>query len=334
MMGGGIVSVARSRWGRALLKTALAAVVIVFAFRALGGYGHTLAGRLEHVRLGWLAVAFVLSIVYRVVNAFGWTLVLRALGQRLDPIAGARMWLVSETLRWLPGSVWSMFSRVTQATRAGVPAILASLSLPLELSLTIGAWLATAGVGLAASGAPGAWATQVPMPWVVGFAAGLFAVVAGGVAIVRWAPSLAISRKVRGLRGALGELQGSRLRVGWLFATATLFTALCVFNGVAFQTVIRAVSDVSPGWAATIGINAAGWLVGFFAFFAPAGVGVREGGMTAMLAPLMPVDAALVAVLLWRVVQIAVEGVCLAACFAPAGVSAIRRLLDGAWAEI
>jgi uncharacterized membrane protein YbhN (UPF0104 family) len=115
--------------------------------------------------------------------------------------------------------------------------------------------------------------------------------------------------------------------------TLAYFTALCVLNGAAFLAVLRAVGDASPGLVAATGVNAAGWLVGFFAFFAPAGLGVREGGMAAMLAPLMPVDAAIVGVLLWRLVQLLVEAACLGACFAPAALSAARRMMTRASVE-
>jgi uncharacterized membrane protein YbhN (UPF0104 family) len=96
--------------------------------------------------------------------------------------------------------------------------------------------------------------------------------------------------------------------------TLVLFTALCLLNGAAFFAVLRSVCDVPPPLLAAVGINAAGWLMGFFAFFAPAGLGVREGGMAGMLAPLMPIDAAVVGVLLWRLLQVLVELLCLAAC--------------------
>jgi hypothetical protein len=52
-----------------------------------------------------------------------------------------------------------------------------------------------------------------------------------------------------------------------------------------------------------------------------------------MLAPLMPLDAAIVGALLWRLIQILVELVCLAACVAPAASSALRRFSAETWAK-
>jgi hypothetical protein len=61
----------------------------------------------------------------------------------------------------------------------------------------------------------------------------------------------------------------------------------------------------------------------FFASLVAAGLGVRKGSTAAMLRLLMPVDAAIVAVLLRGLVQFA-EVACLGACFVPAALPAGR----------
>lgn len=318
---------------RRLSRILVALAIVAIAFGALKDYRQGLEGRLEHVRFGWLTVAATLSLVYRVVNAFGWVLVLRALGQAMRVSTGIRLWLVSETLRWLPGSVWSFFSRVAQARSAGVPALTASLSLPLELLLTIAAWSLTAVIGMGVSGTARIWLVKLPALWIVGFALALAATMAAVLALARWRPTAAPSRKLRALWQSLEPLRTARPRPAFLVAALALFLGLCFLNGFAFRTALLAVSDRPPGWLSCSGINAAGWLLGFFAFFAPAGLGVREGTTAAMLAPLMPVDAAIIAVLFWRLIQIAVEVACLAACFAPAAFAAARRLVSRSWAE-
>jgi hypothetical protein len=328
-----LLAAARQPFVPKVVKTIVAAAVLVSVAGALDGYRRALAGRLQHVHLGWLAVALGLSIVYRAVNAYGWVLVLRSLRHPMRAFSGVRLWLVSETLRWLPGSVWSFLSRVAQARTAGVPALTASLSLPLELLLTIAAWGIVACAALGLSGTAGVWLSRVPAVWLAISFVALALTVGAACALLRWRPASALSKKVDALQGSLRELRQAPPRVSLLVAALSLFTALAVLNGAAFLAVLEAVSESPPSLLATVGINAAGWLVGFFAFFAPAGLGVREGGMTAMLAPMMPLDAAVIGVLLWRLIQILVELICLAACFAPNGVSAVRRLAAGAPVE-
>jgi uncharacterized membrane protein YbhN (UPF0104 family) len=307
-----------------LAKAAVALAVLASVVVALRGYGHALEGRLGHVHPGWLAVALIASIVYRVANAFGWVLVLRSLGQPIRAWQGVRLWLVSETLRWLPGSVWSFFSRVAQAKLAGVPAATASLSLPLELLLTIAAWGLAAVGGLGFSGAAGVVLARLPGVWVALFVVGLAVSIGSALAIGRFLPATRLARKLRGLGEGLEALREARPRPSLLAGTLVLFTALCLLNGAAFFAVLRSVCDAPPPLLAAVGINAAGWLMGFFAFFAPAGLGVREGGMAGMLAPLMPIDAAVVGVLLWRLLQVLVELLCLAACLRRGAVASAQ----------
>jgi hypothetical protein len=324
---------ARSAWARRILKAIVLAAVLASIVGALGSYRRPLEGRVEQIHFGWLAIGMGLGLVYRVLNAYGWVLVLRSLGRPMQPVAGVRLWLVTETLRWLPGGVWGMVSRAARARGAGVPAIVASLSLPLELLLSIAAWAMTACAGLGLSGTTRAWLSRLPAFWLALCAVALALTVAAACALARWRPTSAISKKLHGLVGGLRLLTESRPRGGWLAVTLVFYTLLCFLSGAGFLAVLRATCDSPPGFLATAGINGVGWLVGFFAFFAPTGLGVREGALSAMLAPLMPLDAAIVGALLWRLIQILVELVCLAACVAPAASSALRRFSAETWAK-
>ncbi len=44
-------------------------------------------------------VAAGAALVYRVLNAAGWGMILRALGHPLPLLAGVRLWLIAETMR-------------------------------------------------------------------------------------------------------------------------------------------------------------------------------------------------------------------------------------------
>jgi uncharacterized membrane protein YbhN (UPF0104 family) len=327
------VAPAKGELARKIVTGIVVVAVVASVASALSGYRQALTGRIADLEFGWLAVGLAFSIVYRVVNAYGWVLVLRSLGQRLPAAEGIRLWLISETMRWLPGSVWSFFSRAAQAKSRGIPAVTASLSLLLELLLTIAAWTVTAAVGVGLSGVGSVWLRRMSPLWLALSVVALALTVALPLLVARWRPSARLTKKLKGLGEGLRQLEQSRPRLSWLAIAFSLFVVLCAFNGVAFLAILRAVSDSPPGLSAAIGINATGWLVGFFAFFAPAGLGVREGGMTAMLAPLLPVDAAVVGVLLWRLIQIVVELVCLAGCFAASAAPGLRRLVRNTWAE-
>jgi uncharacterized membrane protein YbhN (UPF0104 family) len=240
------------------------------------------------------------------------------------------MWLVTETLRWLPGGALGVVSRAVQARDAGIAALPASLAAALEVLMLVVAWGATAIGTLALSGVGESLAAGLPKFWLVVSAASLVSTVALAFALARYRPSATIAKKIRGLAASLRHIEEARPEWRWLLVTFAFMVALCFLQGAAFMAVLRATSDATPTFLAAACVNAAGWLVGFFAFFAPTGIGVREGGMAAMLAPLMPVDAAIVAVLLWRVVQVGVELLCLAGCYVPRVASALSRLASRA----
>ena len=311
-----------------VLKVVVALIVIYTVVHSLNHFDHSLVGRLQHLKFGWIGLALTVTLLIRLVSGYQWILAVRSLGERVPILGGVRMWLVTESLRWLPGSVWGLVSRAVQAPKLGVSPLVASLSSPLELFLGIASYGAVALACLASSGITSTLLSRLPTFWLVVSIVALIATVGTALLLTRLRPSAGIAKKIRGLEGSLRQLRTLRPRVRWLLITFGFMCLLDVFQGVAFLAVLRACSDTTPTFLAGTCINAVGWLVGFFAFFAPTGLGVREGGMAALLAPLMPLDAALVGVVLWRLIQTIAELVCLAACFVPGAASFVRRALD------
>jgi hypothetical protein len=308
-----------------MVKFAIAVAVLYMVGRGLRHYGLTLAGRLGHLRPVPFAEALAICIVCRLVTAAEWVLVVRALGQRVPLLAGSRLWLITETMRWLPpGGVVGWVSRAVQGKDVGVTPLVASLSAPLEILMLVSAWGATATAGVLLGGISHEWLSGWPMFWVLASAAALVATVGLAFALAQWRPSAGIARKLRGLQNGLKQLSDHPPNLQWMAITFVFMVALCFLQGLGFLAMLSATSASVPSFLAATSINAAGWLVGFFAFFAPSGIGVREGAVTTLLAPLMPLDAALVAVILWRVIQIFAEAFCLGVCYLP-GVAALGR---------
>lgn len=295
-----------ARW-----KPWLVAAVVVCICAALRHSGVEVRARVAHADRAWLLLAVALCILYRIVNSTGWVLVLRALGHPMPVARGARIWIVAETMRWLPGSVWGFCSRLHQAGKAGAPPAVAAASLPLELLLTIAAWALTAGGAMFASGLAFDWmamASPHALPLV-------------GAAVVLFSATAWLAR------GRLKKLLHIRPQPGLLALTLLLYTALCAFNGLAFYCVLRSLSGAPLSVAAAIGANAFGWLAGFFAIGVPGGIGVREAASAMVLTAVMPVETVLAAAVLWRLVLIVDEVCCLAVLLAP---SAWKRLAERA----
>ena len=285
---------------------------------ALGCVGLALVPRADEMRqylyrlsVGWLIAALALCLVYRLLNAGVWTWILGSLGHRVPYFSAMRVWLTSESLRWLPGSIWGFCSRVDGARTLGVPAKIASISLPAELMVTVASWSIVAVASLLSSGIGG----HLLAPEAHWFPTLCAAVIAGPIALIAAWPALARQSWFRaGLERArpLFELRFNR---DSLVRSALFYTALNATNGLGFWFILIGMGyghTVSPALA--ICVNAIGWLIGFFAIGVPGGIGVREAGAAFLLVSVMPWQEAVLGGILWRVVQIVAEVASLIPC--------------------
>jgi len=249
-------------------------------------------------------MALVVCLAYRPLNAGVWTWILGSLGHRVPYFRGMRVWLTSESLRWLPGSIWGFCSRVDGARTLGVPATIASISLPVELIVTIASWSIVAVLGLFSSSIGGRLLTS-GAHWLPTLCA---IVIAGPIVLSTAWPFLARQSWFRAGLERAQALCKLRLNRGSLVRSALFYTVLNTINGLGFWLILTGMGygqNVSPALA--ICVNAIGWLIGFFAIGVPGGIGVREAGAALLLAPVMPWQEAVLAGVLWRVVQILAE---------------------------
>jgi glycosyltransferase 2 family protein len=259
---------------------------------------------LDRLSIGWLVLSFSLCVFYRFLNAGIWAWILKALGHPLPYGRAMRAWLTSESLRWLPGSVWGFCSRVDAARNLGVPGVVASLSLPVELTITIASWGIVALAGVLVSGLGGRLFASYGYSLVpIGVAMMTTLVVLG----IGW-PLLVRQDRFRAGLERVQALLKLRFDAGQLIHSGLSYIALNAVNGLGFWLTLAGMGyrhAVSPPLA--IGVNAAGWLLGFFALGVPGGIGVREAGTALLLIPNLPWQEAALAALLWRAVQIGAE---------------------------
>lgn len=259
---------------------------------------------LSRMSAGYLAASFSLCVVYRFLNAGIWSWILEALGHPVQYVLAIRAWLTSESLRWLPGSVWGFCSRIDAARMLGVPTMVASLSMPVELTITVASWGVIACAGILASGV-GNRLFSVYRNWLLAMG------VTGVTVFVALKSGWPLLIRQPRFRKALEHLQAViklQLDVGSLIRSGLFYTALNGVNGLGFWLILAGMGYqhvVGPTLA--VGVNAAGWLIGFFALGVPGGIGVREAGAALLLSPIMPWQEAALAAALWRVIQIVAE---------------------------
>jgi glycosyltransferase 2 family protein len=297
-----------ARTWRTLLIISIGVVVVC-------SLGSQMASRIKEIAAAaastdwtFFGVAVLVCVAYRLMNAGVWGVVLAAIGRPIPTRTAARMWLQSEACRWLPGPVWSFGSRVVLCGRQGIAASAAGAALGLELALTIASWtlIAVASAAIAE--------IRISMPfdaWVLWSLVAVAGTVGAGIALM---PTIArrLGNKAFVAITRFRQLAHVRLRWGKTLGALLAYVALGLVNGACCWLAVRAVapSETVP-LSAVIAANSIAWLAGFFAFFAPAGLGVREGTLVLLLAPWLPWELGMTAAALWRLAQIVAELACL-----------------------
>jgi len=253
----------------------------------------------------WFVAAIVLAVVYRIVNAYGWALVLQAMNQKVDGVQATRIWLRSESRRWLPGGVWGYASRATQAESLNVSASVASASMLLELLLTMAAALiVVVPVAVffredlvAATDALELWSS---FGWMV--AAILF-----GSATLGFAFRQVVVKKLNSLRSRMKAFKDVRLSGQGLSHALLYYVCMGLINGCVTLFLVWSMPPEAAPASVVIAATSLAWVIGFLAIFAPGGLFVREAIFAVCLAPWTPYGPAIALAVLARLLQMAAE---------------------------
>lgn len=309
------MGVTLAKWAT-VVATAVAVVLV-----AVDGWSDLRETELS-LRVAPMAVAVGTMAAATALLVAGWWVLLGAYGYRLGVRGAQRAWALSQATRYIPTGLVPVFARASLVATAGVPRAVTSMSVVVE-TLTLLGWTA---LGASVIG-PGDWLAG----WVrvvVGCAAALglatLPFTFAGVGDKRgplarfgaWVLSRLPARTGLGELAADGGLAGRPLRV---WASTGIFGMAVAARLCAYGLVGAALLELGRGGAAgvwsdasmVVGAGAVAITVGMVGV-TPAGVGVREGALAAMLAPAFGlVPAATYAVVL-RAAELSVELVHLA----------------------
>ncbi|KPK05698.1 MAG: hypothetical protein AMS20_05950 [Gemmatimonas sp. SG8_28] len=231
-----------------------------------------------------------------------WARLIAGWSQRLPYHAAFRIWALSNLGRYLPGKIWSVAGLAVLAQREGVSPWAATGSAIVMQAMALGTGTAIALATLPAGGSTLALVAAV-----------LLAV--GGVLAVT--DRRVVGRLAR-LAGRTDAIQPLSLRAAFVAGGANL--AAWIAYGMAFWLLAAGLLEahtLTP--LASIGIFAAGYLVGLVSLFAPGGVGVREAMYLALITPLAGGGAALTLTVGSRLLLTATEIVAALAALALTG---------------
>ncbi len=258
------------RWLWWSIQIVVAAVVAVMVWRAIARNWDEF--RSLHVALalkpGWIALSTFVVFVAYAMQIESWRRVLAGWAQRLSYGRAARIWLLVNLGRYVPGKVWSVAGLIVLSQRAGVAAWASGASAFAIQAVALGT-----AVPVVAAATPGA-----ESPLRLATAA---AVAVATIAFLAW------ERGARWLAGIAGLVEGFQpLPLAAVAESAALMLAGWLAYGLAFWLLARGLG--LPGalpLPAAAGVFALGYILGLLALFAPGGVGVRELVFIGLLTP-------------------------------------------------
>ncbi|GAC1479062.1 MAG: hypothetical protein NVS1B12_16030 [Acidimicrobiales bacterium] len=230
--------------------------------------------------------------------ALGWRAQLAAFGTRLPVLTAVRLWWRAQLARYVPTGLAALASRAALGAAVGVPAAVGAGSLVLELAELVG-WC---GVGAAALLPSASLGVPYRLALGVGSAAGL------ALLPLSYRRLAGLGGRIRGL-AALASTPASRRG---LYVASLVYGASLAARTVAFVIFGAALLTVGAGDTGLLaGSVLAAAIVGIIGV-TPAGLGVREGAMVALLRGRFGVGDAAALAVAWRAWEFAFELVWLA----------------------
>ena len=265
-----------------------------FAAAAVAIGGYAVARQWADVRaalasLGILVVAgaMVSVLLAMLATMQVWRVLLAALGSPLPARTASRIMFVGQLGKYVPGSVWPILAQMELGTVHRVPRHHSASASVLTMLVAVFTGLLTALVTLpfVAGSKPYLWAFAAAPVLLACLHPKVLNYVLGRLFRLTRRPPLEQPLTARAIAAALGWSLGSWIFYGlqiWLLATRL---------------------GAPRGTAALLAIGgfAFAWSVGFLAVFAPAGAGVREVLLVALLGPVLGVGAATAVALVSRV---------------------------------
>lgn len=236
-----------------------------------------------------------LYLVY-IIGGYGWILVMRMVGAKIDLKKGLSIFLLSLWGRYLPGGVWTVLGRVFLCRLEGIPDSRSGMSVILEQAYPI----VSAGIVFAASLLFWNDAGSVTKVLPVLISVPLF------IIFLHPKPFLKIANPILSRMGK-APIDIPLSFNNMLFLTG-YYSLYWLVTGTAFYFFICSFYPLDIYYIPILsGIYAISFVAGYVTFLTPAGLGVREGALTVLLSFFIPTPIAIGVALLSRLWLVGVE---------------------------
>ena len=243
-----------------------------------------------------LVASLLMLVVVLVAGVAYWRVVLRGFGIRTELLPLARTWFLANLSRYIPGVVWQFVSLAQFGGGAGLTPVLSITSLLVQMGFML---LSAAALGvLLLPGSP------------LGDAYPLLSDLRWFAPLVLVAVHPAVIRVMVGIMGRLSRRTTVAWNGSWTQGVVLLLMATVLWGayGVTFFLFLRSFVALPLALLpAVTAIHATAFLVGYLAFFAPAGLGFKDAALTLLLAGLLPSSVAASLAVIARLWSIAGE---------------------------
>ncbi|WP_324650854.1 lysylphosphatidylglycerol synthase domain-containing protein [Georgenia sp. H159] len=282
-----ILEALRSRWARGLFLLA----ALAFGVWAVSSQWSDVSAALASLSPAGIVAVLGISLVYVCLTMLSWRAVMTDLGSPLAVTDSSRVFFVSQVGKYLPGGVWNIVAAAEMGADHRIPRrrSVSAMAVSILVSIVTGLLLAVVAVLLGPSDIRDTYG------WVV-WSLPLFVVLLAPPVLNR-VLGLALSLVRRPPLEKPLSLGGITRSAGWALAG-------WIVAGVQVWVIGTSLGmDVTVATLAlAVGGYALAWIVGFLAIVVPAGVGVREAVLGALLTGQLGAGAVVVTVLLARVV--------------------------------
>src|SRR5437667_25251 len=207
----------RHRWLVWLAQLVIAGVVVAMVWRTFAANWREFTSL--HVALapkpGWIALSVLTVLATYAIQIESWRRILAGWGQRLAYGRAARIWLLVNLGRYIPGKVWSIAGLIVLAQRAGGGGLRS--------------WRTAAGV------------------FALGYILGLLALFAPGGVVVREVTFIGLLTPALGSGGAVALSVGSRVLLTLTEVAAPLIVLL-ITGRTKEDGEVRTVAHHATGW--------------------------------------------------------------------------------------
>ena len=280
---------------RVAIELVLLAIFLGLLVWGIRGSFHAAGRDLSNANPALLVLACGAVAAYYLVFVLGWMKILADWGVRISYPTALNSEIVSMLAKYVPGGVWTPAARVVAMRRAGVN----------DAALVTAAMLVEAGISAVA----GVLVFAISLVWVRGVSGPVIPIgIFGVVVALLLHPRVFHALATRFLR-RFGYRELPPLRASTLGGLLVFYAGTWVIGGTGVWLLLRSVG-AHPTISTIVflgGVSAVGAIVAVLAFFAPSGLGAREGSMYGLMLAITSSGAALSATLLNRVAITLVE---------------------------